>query len=99
MTVPVGALGGIGNTPLISLHRIVPPGSARVLVKLEWANPTGSMKDRMARAAIQAAAADGRLAPGDTVVEYTAGTTGYLARLRLRRPRVPAARGLLGRLQ
>jgi cysteine synthase A len=45
-------------------------------VKLEWANPTGSMKDRMARAAIDAAAADGRLAPGDTVVEYTAGTTG-----------------------
>ena len=76
MTVPVGALGGIGNTPLISLQRMVPPGSARVLVKLEWANPTGSMKDRMARAAVQAAAADGRLAPGDTVVEYTAGTTG-----------------------
>ncbi len=76
MTVPVGALGGIGNTPLVSLQRVVPSGSARVLVKLEWANPTGSMKDRMARAAIQAAAADGRLAPGDTVVEYTAGTTG-----------------------
>ncbi len=76
MTVPAGALGGIGNTPLVSLQRVVPPGSARVLVKLEWANPTGSMKDRMARAAILAAAADGRLAPGDTVVEYTAGTTG-----------------------
>ena len=76
MTVPAGALGGIGNTPLVSLQRVVPAGSARVLVKLEWANPTGSMKDRMARAAIQAAAADGRLAPGDTVVEYTAGTTG-----------------------
>ena len=76
MTVPAGALGGIGNTPLVSLQRVVPTGSARVLVKLEWANPTGSMKDRMARAAIQAAAADGRLAPGDTVVEYTAGTTG-----------------------
>jgi cysteine synthase A len=76
MTVPVGALGGIGNTPLVSLQRVVPPGSARVIVKLEWANPTGSMKDRMARAAIQAAAAAGRLAPGDTVVEYTAGTTG-----------------------
>lgn len=46
------------------------------MVKLEWANPTGSMKDRMAVAAIQAAIADGRLAPGGTVVEYTAGTTG-----------------------
>ena len=76
MTVPRGALGGIGNTPLVSLQHVVPPGSARILVKLEWANPTGSMKDRMAQAAIQAAAADGRLAPGDTVVEYTAGTTG-----------------------
>ena len=76
MTVPAGALGGIGNTPLVSLQRVVPPGSARVLVKLEWANPTGSMKDRMARSAVEAAARDGRLAPGGTVVEYTAGTTG-----------------------
>jgi cysteine synthase A len=46
------------------------------MVKLEWANPTGSMKDRMARSAVQAAIGDGRLSPGDTVVEYTAGTTG-----------------------
>jgi cysteine synthase A len=76
MSIPDGALGGIGNTPLVSLQHVVPPGSARILVKLEWANPTGSMKDRMAQAAIRAAAADGRLAPGDTVVEYTAGTTG-----------------------
>ena len=71
-----GALAGIGDTPLVELVRVVPPGSARVMVKLEWANPTGSMKDRMARAAIEAAAGDGRLRPGDTVVEYTAGTTG-----------------------
>ena len=71
-----GALAGIGNTPLVELVKIVPAGSARVMVKLEFANPTGSMKDRMARAAIQSAAADGRLRPGDTVVEYTAGTTG-----------------------
>ncbi|HUE90299.1 MAG TPA: cysteine synthase family protein [Vicinamibacterales bacterium] len=71
-----GVLEGIGNTPLIELHRIVPEGSARVFAKLEWANPTGSMKDRMARAAIEAAAAGGRLLPGGTVVEYTAGTTG-----------------------
>jgi cysteine synthase A len=72
----VSALDGIGNTPLVELHRVVPPGSARVFVKLEWANPTGSMKDRMAKAAIEAAEADGRLRPGGTVVEYTAGTTG-----------------------
>ena len=71
-----GVLAGIGNTPLIELRRIVPRGSARILVKLEWANPTGSMKDRMAKAAIEAAEADGRLGPGGTIVEYTAGTTG-----------------------
>ncbi len=71
-----GALAGIGNTPLVELVRLVPPGSARVLAKLEFANPTGSMKDRMARAAIEGAQRDGRLQPGDTVVEYTAGTTG-----------------------
>ena len=72
----MGILGGIGNTPLIELRNVVRPGSARVLAKLESANPTGSMKDRMAVAAIAAAEADGRLEPGGTVVEYTAGTTG-----------------------
>ncbi|MBT2513247.1 PLP-dependent cysteine synthase family protein [Arthrobacter sp. ISL-30] len=71
-----GVLAGIGSTPLIQLRKLVPPGSARVLVKLEWANPTGSMKDRMALAAIRGAEARGELSPGDTVVEYTAGTTG-----------------------
>ena len=71
-----GALAGIGNTPLVELVRVVPEGSARVMVKLEFANPTGSMKDRMARTAIEGAIRDGRLQPGDTVVEYTAGTTG-----------------------
>jgi cysteine synthase A len=69
-------LGGIGNTPLVELTKVVPPGSARVVVKLEWANPTGSMKDRMARTVIERAEADGKLRPGGTVVEYTAGTTG-----------------------
>jgi len=71
-----GVLTGIGNTPLIDLSDLAPTGSARLLVKLEWANPTGSMKDRMARAAIENAEASGRLAPSGTVVEYTAGTTG-----------------------
>ena len=69
-------LGGIGNTPLVELEKVVPAGSARIVAKLEWANPTGSMKDRMAKAAIEAAEASGRLKPGGTVVEYTAGTTG-----------------------
>lgn len=71
-----GVLAGIGSTPLIELRKVVPPGSARVLAKLEFANPTGSMKDRMAAAAIEAAEARGDISPGDTVVEYTAGTTG-----------------------
>lgn len=69
-------LGAIGNTPLVELQKVVPPGSARIVAKLEWANPTGSMKDRMAKAAIERAETDGRLRPGGTVVEYTAGTTG-----------------------
>jgi cysteine synthase A len=69
-------LDAIGNTPLVELRRIVTHGCARVLAKLESANPTGSMKDRMARAMVERAAADGRLPPGGTVVEYTAGTTG-----------------------
>jgi len=69
-------LDSIGNTPIVQLHRVVPPGSARVLAKMEWANPTGGMKDRMAKAVIERAEADGRLKKGDTVVEYTGGTTG-----------------------
>ncbi len=69
-------LDAIGNTPLIQLRHVVPAGSARVVAKLESTNPTGSMKDRMARALIERAAVDGRLSPGDTVVEYTSGTSG-----------------------
>lgn len=66
----------IGRTRLISLQHIVPAQSARVLLKLEYENPTGSMKDRMALAMIEAAEEDGRLKPGDGVVEYTGGSTG-----------------------
>jgi len=69
-------LDAIGNTPLVELRHLVPPGSARVVAKLESANPTGSMKDRVARAMVERARADGRLPAGGTVVEYTAGTTG-----------------------
>jgi cysteine synthase A len=71
-----GILEAIGNTPLVELSRVVPPGSARVVAKLESSNPTGSMKDRVAKAMIEAAVADGRLRPGGTVVEYTGGSTG-----------------------
>lgn len=76
MKIAVNVLEAIGNTPLVQLRKIVPTNSARVLVKLEGANPTGNMKDRMAKAAIEAAEKDGRLRPGGTVVEYTGGSTG-----------------------
>jgi cysteine synthase A len=69
-------LDAIGNTSLVRLRKIVPPRCAEVLVKLEWENPTGSVKDRMANAVISRAEADGRLKPGGTVVEYTGGSTG-----------------------
>src|SRR6202171_4238742 len=66
----------IGNTSLVALRNIVPESGARILVKLENENPTGSMKDRMALAMIAAAEGDGRLRPGGSVVEYTGGSTG-----------------------
>src|SRR5262249_37221134 len=76
MSKMTGVLGAIGNTALVPLRRVVPTGCAEVLVKLEWENPTGSLKDRMAREVIARAEADGRLEPGGTVVEYTGGSTG-----------------------
>jgi cysteine synthase A len=69
-------LQAIGNTSMARLRKVVPPGCADIFVKLEWENPTGSMKDRMAEAVISRAEEDGRLKPGDTVVEYTGGSTG-----------------------
>lgn len=71
-----GVLDTIGDTPLVRLRRVVPPGCAEIFVKVEGRNPTGSMKDRMAQAMIAGAEGDGRLRPGDTVVEYTGGSTG-----------------------
>ncbi len=69
-------LDRIGDTALLPLSRVGAATGARILLKLEDANPTGSMKDRMALAMIEAAEADGRLAPGQAVVEYTGGSTG-----------------------
>jgi cysteine synthase A len=69
-------LESIGNTPIVRLRRVVPPGCAEIVLKLESSNPTGSLKDRMARAVILRAEDDGRLRRGDTVVEYTGGSTG-----------------------
>ena len=69
-------LDAIGNTSMVRLRKVVPPGCADIFAKLEWENPTGSLKDRMARTVIELAEADGRLKPGGTVVEYTGGSTG-----------------------
>jgi cysteine synthase len=66
----------IGNTSMIELRHLVPKGHARVLLKIEAENPSGSMKDRMALAMIEAAEKDGRLGAGGHVVEYTGGSTG-----------------------
>ena len=66
----------IGNTPLVRLERVVPRDAAEVWIKLEYLNPSGSMKDRMALAMIEGAEADGLLDRGTTVVEYTGGSTG-----------------------
>ena len=74
--LPRNILHCIGNTSLLALRNIVPGNGARILLKLESENPTGSMKDRMALAMIEAAEADGRLAAGGSVVEYTGGSTG-----------------------
>jgi cysteine synthase A len=80
-------LDRIGNTPMLELERIVPPGHVRLLIKLESENPTGSLKDRMALAMIEAGERSGRLRPGGRVVEYTGGSTGVSLAL------VCAARG------
>jgi cysteine synthase A len=66
----------IGDTSLVALRHVVPGNGSRILLKLESENPTGSMKDRMALAMIEAAEADGRLTPDGFVVEYTGGSTG-----------------------
>jgi cysteine synthase A len=74
--IKASTLDAIGNTPIVRLNKVVPPGSADVLVKLEYFSPTGSYKDRMAKAMIEYAEQRGDLRPGMTVVEYTGGSTG-----------------------
>ncbi len=66
----------IGNTPLLKLNRIVPEDAADVYVKLEFFNPAGSIKDRIALSMIEKAEAEGKLKPGDTIIEPTSGNTG-----------------------
>jgi len=72
----VSILDAIGNTPLVRLGRCAPENGAELWLKLEYRNPTGSMKDRMALAMIEGAERDGLISPGDTIVEYTGGSTG-----------------------
>jgi cysteine synthase A len=69
-------LDAIGNTPLVRVRRCAPSNGAELWLKLEYRNPTGSMKDRMARAMVEGAERDGLISAGDTVVEYTGGSTG-----------------------
>jgi cysteine synthase A len=69
-------LAAIGNTPIVRLNRCAPANGAELWLKLEYRNPTGSMKDRMALAMIEGAERDGLIAPGDSIVEYTGGSTG-----------------------
>src|SRR3546814_9332931 len=73
---PATILDRIGDTSLLPLRHVVPANGARILLKLESENPTGSMKDRQALAMIEAAEDDGRLGPDGSVVEYTGGSTG-----------------------
>ena len=76
MDVKGSILEAIGNTPLVRLNRVVEPGWAEVLVKCEFMNPAGSIKDRMAAYIIERAAEEGLLKPGGTIVENTSGNTG-----------------------
>jgi cysteine synthase A len=83
-------LDAIGNTPLVRLRHCVPENGAELWLKLEYTNPTGSMKDRMALAMIEGAERDGFLHQGDTVVEYTGGSTGPALALVCRAKGYPA---------
>src|SRR5438034_3802220 len=76
MPAAATVLSAIGNTPLVRLRALAPENGAELWVKLEYLNPTGSMKDRMALSMIEGAERDALIAPGATVVEYTGGSTG-----------------------
>lgn len=75
-TVDLSVSQAVGHTPMVELRKIVPSNGSRILAKMESANPTGSMKDRMGVAVIEGAERKGLIRSGSTVVEYTAGTTG-----------------------
>jgi cysteine synthase len=85
-----GILATIGNTPLVRLRALAPASGAELWVKLEYLNPTGSMKDRMALSMIEGAERDGLIEQGTTVVEYTGGSTGPALALVCRAKAYPA---------
>ncbi len=76
MNVKANILDAVGNTPLVKLNKVVPPNSATVLVKCEYMNPTGSIKDRMAVHILNESEKAGLIKPGATIVENTSGNTG-----------------------
>jgi cysteine synthase len=80
----------IGNTPLVQLRKLAPENGAELWIKLEYLNPTGSMKDRMALSMIEGAERDGLIEPDTTVVEYTGGSTGPALALVCRAKGYPA---------
>ena len=86
MTIHSSVLDLIGNTPMVDVSALSPHPGARILVKLEGQNPTGSVKDRIAKAMVEEAEADGTLVPGRTIIEPSSGNTGIalamIARLR-----------------
>ncbi|MEO2113018.1 MAG: cysteine synthase family protein, partial [Acidimicrobiales bacterium] len=86
MTVHSSVLDLIGNTPMVDVSALSPHPGARILVKLEGQNPAGSVKDRIAKAMVEEAEADGTLVPGRTIIEPSSGNTGIalamIARLR-----------------
>src|ERR671938_489937 len=90
----------VGDTPLVRLHRVADGVAPLVLAKIEYFNPGGSVKDRIAKRMVEAAEADGRLKPGGTIVEPTSGNTGVrLARVATSR-RCPAdGSGSSGRIR
>ena len=89
----------IGNTPLVQLNSVVPPGSGRVVAKVEYLNPGRSSKDRIAVKMIDAAEASGELKPGGTIVEPTSGNTGVGLALVAQQPRLPVRVRLPGQGQ
>jgi threonine synthase len=97
--IDASVLQRIGGTPLVALRRIVPERCARLLIKLESANPTGSMKDRMALAMIEAAEQSGRLKPGGRVRRIHRRQHRRFARFHLRGARLFAQPRDIRRLQ